>query len=71
VNVTRDINEVLDVNGYVFEPSPSGLDPGIRIRTFDNEYYVDIPWTTDYIAGSGSGPSTTDEEPPNLGDASF
>jgi hypothetical protein len=44
VNVTRDINEVSDVNGYVFEASPAPLDPGIRIRTFDNEHYVNIPW---------------------------
>jgi hypothetical protein len=43
VNVTRDINEVSDVNGYVFEASPAPHS-GIRIRTFDNEHYLDIPW---------------------------
>jgi hypothetical protein len=44
VNVTRDINEISDVNGYVFEASPAPNAAGIRIRTFDNEHYVNIPW---------------------------
>jgi hypothetical protein len=69
VNVTRDINEISDVNGYVFEASPAPLDPGIRIRMFDNEHYVDIPWTTDFIAGNSS--SVNDEVTSDPGELSF
>jgi hypothetical protein len=44
VNVTKDINEISDVNGFVFEASPSPKAAGIRIKTFNNEHYLDIPW---------------------------
>jgi hypothetical protein len=68
VNVTRDKNEISDVNGFVFESTGAPNVPGITIRTFDNEHYVDIPWTTDFIAGNSTA---INEEPPAMGDLSF
>jgi hypothetical protein len=44
IEITKDINYISDVNGFVIGPSPSSKPAGVRIKSFDGTKVLDLPW---------------------------
>jgi hypothetical protein len=82
IEITKDKTYISDVNGFVFEPSPAPKPAGVRIKSFDNEHYLDIPWAEStggsdgengevepYVAGSVADMPTSEEPPSSVAPA--
>jgi hypothetical protein len=78
IEITKDINYISDVNGFVIVPSPYSKHAGVRIKSFDGTKVLDLAWDSTNetpespgVRGNeevepyvaGSGPVRTEEPP--------
>jgi hypothetical protein len=70
VEITKDKTYISDVNGFVFEPSPAPKPAGVRIKSFDNEHYLDIPLAESTGGSDGVGNGEVEPYTANSGPTS-